>query len=292
MNLNLKGTGVAIVTPFNEDESIDYKAFKNLIEYQISNNIDYLVVLGTTGESATMDYEEKQQLIRTAIETANKRVPIVIGLGGNNTKAVVKQLQQLDIRGIDAILSVSPFYNKPIQEGIYQHYKQIAIHSPLPVIIYNVPGRTGANIKAETTLRLANDFDKFIAIKEASGDMNQIMTIIKHKPKDFMLISGDDALTYPIMTLGGEGVISVVANAYPKDFSEMVRCALNGKIEEAKRLHYKLLDFSNIIFSEGSPGGIKAALEIMGLCKNRMRLPVVPVSTSTYQAIQKTIKNY
>lgn len=287
-----KGTGVAIVTPFHKDESIDFKSLEKLVMHLIKGKVDYLVVLGTTGESVTLSKDEKAAVLNLVIEITEKRIPIVMGLGGNNTREILSCFNTFDFEGVDAILSVSPYYNKPNQRGIYQHYKMIAETSPLPVILYNVPGRTCSNISAETTLELAKDVENIIGIKEASGNIEQCMQIIKHRPKNFLVISGDDLLTLPIIASGGDGVISVVANAYPKDFSEMVRLALNGNIKEAQKLHYKLSDIIVQLFADGNPAGIKAALEILKICPSNLRLPLVKVNKRTQNELSELIKNY
>ena len=281
----LTGTGVAIVTPFRKDDSVDFKSLARLVNYQIENKVDYIVVLGTTGESVTLSNDEKHAVIDAVIECVDKRVPLVVGIGGNNTQEIINKIQSFDFEGITAILSVSPYYNKPNQRGILEHYKAIAAESSLPVIIYNVPGRTGSNITAETTLQLAHEVKNIVAVKEASGNMIQIMDIIKNKPKNFLVISGDDALTLPILSLGGNGAISVVANAFPKEYSEMVSLALDKKIQEARTVHYKLLDLINATFAEGNPAGIKAILAIKGLTGNFLRLPLVPVSNQLYNRL-------
>ncbi|MEJ5264899.1 MAG: 4-hydroxy-tetrahydrodipicolinate synthase [Bacteroidales bacterium] len=284
------GTGVAIVTPFRSDDSIDFTALRNLVDFQIKNKIDYLVVLGTTGESVTLTTDEKRAVVDTVLEAANGRVPVVVGIGGNNTQDIINKIKHFDFTGIDAILSVSPYYNKPTQNGLYEHYKAIASTSPVPIILYNIPGRTGSNMCAETTLRLANDFKNIVAIKEASGMLNQIMEIIKGKPSHFEVISGDDLLALPIIALGGKGVISVVANAYPLQMSELIRLALAGKIEEARKIHYSLLTIINLLFAEGNPAGIKATLEIKKLTTAHVRLPLVKVSQATYAKIEEQVK--
>lgn len=284
------GTGVAIVTPFRSDDSIDFTALRNLVDFQIKNKTDYLVVLGTTGESVTLSADEKRAVVDTVLEAANGRVPIVVGIGGNNTQDIINKIKHFDFTGIDAILSVSPYYNKPTQNGLYEHYKAIASTSPVPIILYNIPGRTGSNMCAETTLRLANDFKNIVAIKEASGMLNQIMEIIKGKPSHFEVISGDDLLALPIIALGGKGVISVVANAYPLQMSELIRLALAGKIEEARKIHYSLLTIINLLFAEGNPAGIKATLEIKKLTTAHVRLPLVKVSQATYAKIEEQVK--
>jgi len=284
------GTGVAIVTPFRYDDSIDFTALRNLVEFQIQNKVEYLVVLGTTGESVTLTSDEKRAVVDTVLETVNGQIPVVVGIGGNNTQDIINKIKHFDFTGIDGILSVSPYYNKPNQSGLYEHYKAIAAASPVPVILYNIPGRTGMNICAETTLRLASDFKNIIAIKEASGNLSQIMEIIKGKPDHFEVISGDDLLALPIVALGGKGVISVVANAYPLQMSELVRLALAEKIEEARKIHYSLQHLINLLFVEGNPAGIKATLEIKKLTTAHVRLPLVKVSQNTYEKIGEQVK--
>lgn len=284
------GTGVAIITPFKKDLSIDFEGLEKQIEHLIANGINYLVVLGTTGESVTHTEDEKKQLVTFIKEKVSNRIPIVLGVGGNNTQAVVDQIKKTDFDQIDAILSVAPYYNKPSQEGLYQHFKAIAKACPVDVILYNVPGRTGSNIKAETTLRLAHDFKNIVAVKEASGDFSQAMYIIKDKPEHFIVVSGEDALTLPLMAVGVSGVISVVANAFPKEFSSMVQFALNNNFKEAEKIHYRLLEFIDYLFIEGNPAGIKAALEILGIIENNLRLPLVKVSDKTYEKIDELIQ--
>jgi len=285
-----RGTGIAIVTPFNQDGTIDWDSFRNLINFWIDNKVEYLVVLGTTGESPTIHGEEKQQVFSFVNEVTAGRIPLVAGIGGNDTKEVLHDLKTFDLKGYDAILSVSPAYNKPNQEGIFQHYKMLDAHTPLPVLIYNVPGRTGQNVTAETQLRIANECKNVFGTKEASGDFNQIMQIIKNRPKDFLVISGDDLVTLPIIACGGDGVISVVSNAYPKDYSEMVRLCLSGRYNEALPLHYKYVDIINSMFAEGSPAGVKAYLSEMKLCCNTGRLPVWPVSEKHLEKIKELMK--
>lgn len=274
----LTGTGIAIVTPFTSTGDFDWPVLENLINFWINNKIEYLVVAGTTGESATLTREEEQVLFDFVKEKTAGRVGLVAGIGGNDTREAVQALTTMKLDGYDAILSVSPYYNKPRQEGIYQHYKAINDAASLPVIMYNVPGRTGMNVSAETTIRIAQDCKNIIATKEASGNFDQLNYIIKNKPADFMLISGDDGITLPMIALGANGVISVVANAYPGDFSEMVRLCLAGRFAEALPLHLKYTDIINSMFSEGSPSGVKQYLKEMGLCSTNSRLPVVPVS--------------
>jgi 4-hydroxy-tetrahydrodipicolinate synthase len=292
-NNKFRGTGVAIVTPFNKDNSVDYKSLGKLVNFIIKGGVEYVVVLGTTGESVTLSKEEKQSVVAHVIETVDKRVPVVLGLGGNNTQEILSSLKKpSDFHHIDAILSVSPYYNKPNQRGIYQHYKAISEASSLPIILYNVPGRTASNIAADTTIKLAEDFKNIIAVKEASGNLEQIMKIIKYKPKDFLVISGDDMLTLPIIASGGEGVISVVANAFPKDFSEMTRLMMDGNVKEAQRLHYKLTDIIEQLFADGNPAGIKAVLEMMKICQGNVRLPLVRVNKATQNKLMELVELY
>jgi 4-hydroxy-tetrahydrodipicolinate synthase len=286
----LTGTGVAIVTPFRKDDSIDFKSLAKLVNYQVENNADYIVVLGTTGESVTLSNDEKHAVIDAVIENVDKRVPVVVGIGGNNTQEIINKIRTFDFAGIDAILSVSPYYNKPSQRGIFEHYKAIASASSLPIILYNVPGRTGSNIAAATTLQLAEEVKNIVAVKEASGNLIQVMDIIKNKPKDFLVLSGDDALALPIIALGGNGVISVAANAFPKEVSEMIDLALDKKIQQARIIHYQLIDLINALFTEGNPAGIKAALAVKGLIGNNLRLPLVPVSSQHYNTIAGLVK--
>lgn len=274
----IKGTGVALVTPFNEDKSLDYKGLENLLNHVIDGGIDYLVLMGTTGESVTLSKGEKEAVVDFCKKINNSRIPVVLGIGGNNTMQVVEDIKSANLDGIDAILSVSPTYNKPSQEGIYQHYKMISGNCPLPIIVYNVPGRTASNISAETTVRLANDFENIVAVKEASGDMDQIMKIIKNKPSDFVVLSGDDGLTLPMIHMGAEGVISVIGQSHPKEYSDMVSFGLSGNQEIANQLHNKLYDFYVPLYAEGNPVGIKACLELLGICKSQVRLPLIEAS--------------
>jgi 4-hydroxy-tetrahydrodipicolinate synthase len=284
-----KGTGVAIVTPFKKSGAIDFEAFENIVNHIILGGVDFIVVLGTTGESSTISKPEKKALIEFSVKTINKRVPLVVGIGGNSTSEVVLAIHGAPFKGVDGVLSVCPYYSKPQQEGIYQHFKIIAEASPVPVILYTVPGRTSSNISASTTLRLAKDCPNIVGIKEASGNFDQIFQVIKNRPKDFLVLSGDDGLTLPLIAAGADGVISVTANAYPKEFSEMVRLALDGNFKAARNLHYKLIDFTNALFADGSPSGIKAALEIKKLCHNYLRLPVVPVNQEANKLIHHCI---
>ncbi len=283
------GTGVALVTPFNTDGSVDFAGLKNLIDHIINGGVEYLVSLGTTGETATLSKEEKKAIWDFTVEAVAGRAGLVAGIGGNNTQEVVETLKNFNPKGYDAILSVSPYYNKPTQEGIYQHYKAVAEASPLPIILYNVPGRTGSMVSAETVLRLAHDFKNIIAVKEASANFDQFNKIASEKPEGFMLISGDDPLTLPMIALGAVGVISVVGNAVPHVFSTMVRLCLAGKFTEAQPLHYSLLDFTNLCFIEGNPAGVKAALKQLGVCDDNLRLPLVKVSKNIADKIAKEL---
>lgn len=275
---NLRGTGVAMVTPFRKDGGVDFRALTALTEHLVKGKVEYLVVLGTTGESVTLSKDEKQAVLNCVLEANDGRLPVVLGVGGNNTGEICKELNNLDTTGLKAILSVSPYYNKPTQRGIYEHYRTVAGASPLPVILYNVPGRTGSNMLAETTLQLATEVPNILAVKEASGNMEQVMRIIRDRPKGFLVISGDDALTMPMIAAGADGVISVIANAFAKEFSNMVRASLAGELDKARKGHYQLFDAMQAIFAEGNPGGIKAILNHMNLCENKLRLPLVPVS--------------
>lgn len=273
-----KGVGVALVTPFQADGSIDFSSLEKLVNHQIKNGTDYLVVQGTTGESATLTSEEKTAVLDFIIEINNKRLPIVLGIGGNNTAAVVGTLKNTDLSKVDGILSVSPYYNKPSQEGIYQHYKAISAATSKPIILYNVPGRTMSNVLPQTTLRLANECKNIVAVKEASGNLEQIMEIIQNKPEGFLVLSGDDALTLPHIAIGGDGVISVVANAFPNRFSKMVHAALDNNMDEARNYHYQLIKVIQQMFADGNPGGVKHVLKLLGITKEHLRLPLVPVN--------------
>lgn len=289
-NNKINGTGVALVTPFRKDGSIDFRAFEKLIEQVINGGVDFVVLLGTTAETPVLSQEEKDALVSHAIEIINKRVKVVVGYGGNNTQALVNLIKQADFTDVDAILSVSPYYNKPGQKGLYSHFSAVANACSTSVILYNVPGRTGSNISAETTLKLANEFPNIIAIKEASGNFEQIMHIIKNKPQGFSVLSGDDAITLPLISIGMEGVISVVANAFPKQMSNIVKFALNGDYDKARKAHYQILDLINLLFIEGNPAGVKAALSIKNVVENNLRLPLVQVSRNTFTSIQKAIE--
>lgn len=287
---SLIGTGVALVTPFKKDFSVDTEALTRIVNFQIDNGIDYLVVLGTTAENATLSQDEKELVIQTVIEANNRRLPLVLGVGGNNTYEVVKELKERDLSNFVAILSVSPYYNKPTQEGIYQHFKAIAEASPIPIILYNVPGRTASNMLPSTVLRLANDFKNIVAIKEAAGDIVQAMKLIQGKPEGFHVISGDDMVTLPMVLAGGSGVISVIGEGFPKQFSDMVRLGLNRKVDEAYKLHYLLAEAIDMIFEQGNPAGIKEVHKILGLSENTVRLPLVNVNQDLADRLSKFVQ--
>jgi 4-hydroxy-tetrahydrodipicolinate synthase len=283
----LKGLGVAMITPFKKDTSIDVPALKKLTDHLVDNGADYLVVMGTTGETSTLDKEDKKLVLETVLATNGGRKPVVLGLGGNNTSDLCAQLDRMDTAGLSAILSVSPYYSKPTQNGLFEHYRALSEHSKLPILLYNVPGRTGSNILPDTVLRIAFDCRNVIGVKEASGNMEQIMTIIKEKPKDFMVISGDDAITLPLIAAGAEGVISVVGNAFPKEFSQMVHHASKNEMNEARALHYKLLEIIQLLFIEGNPAGVKEVLSHLDICDNYLRLPLVPVSQQVSERMRR-----
>ena len=285
----LQGTGVALVTPFSSNGTVDYPALEKLIDFITGNGVEYMVTLGTTGETPTLGKEEKLDIINFTFDKVNGRVPVVVGIGGNNTSEVIEQLQSYPLDKAAAVLSASPYYNKPSQEGIFQHYKALAAASPKPVILYNVPGRTGSNISAETTLRLAQ-LPNIAGIKEASGNMVQCMHILRDRPGDFLVVSGDDHLTLPLIACGMDGVISVAANCFPKDFSEMVRLALKSDFTAARPLHYRCLEGNDLLFAENNPAGVKAFLAEMGLIENVLRLPVVPLSEPVHQKVKAFIK--
>lgn len=287
--MNFRGTAPAIITPFNRKGEIDYPALAGLLEYWITGGVDFLVVLGTTGESVTLDKSEKKEVFEFVAEKVKGRVPVVLGIGGNNTREVIKSLGDFDLSKAQGILSVSPYYNKPTQQGIYAHYAAFASECPLPVILYNVPGRTGSNVLPSTTLKLAHEVENIVAVKEASGNMEQIMQIIADKPDGFNVLSGDDAITLPLLACGADGVISVVANSHPKEFSDMVRLALQGDFEKARALHYPLLKVIEHLFVEGNPGGIKAVMKMKGLCDDTVRLPLVNISESLFEKIERII---
>ncbi|MDY0369890.1 MAG: 4-hydroxy-tetrahydrodipicolinate synthase [Bacteroidales bacterium] len=289
---HFRGTGVALITPFRSDGSIDVNSLATLTDDVITQGVDYLVMLGTTSESPVLDEAERLLVVNTIKEANNGRLPLVIGIGGNDTSFLLDRISHTDFTGIDAILSVAPYYNKPTQRGLYAHFDTIAARSPVPIILYNVPGRTSSNLSAETTLRLANAHSNIIAIKEASGNLDQIMHIIAHKPPHFELISGDDALTFPMICLGATGVISVAANAFPKEFSTMVRQTLADETALALKLHYRMLPLIDLLFVEGNPAGVKAFLSEKGMCQNQLRLPLVSVSDTTLQAIKKAWQQF
>lgn len=285
-----KGLGIALITPFKSDSTVDYEALTRLVEYQIENGADFFCILATTGETPCLNKEEKEKIKKLVIDVNQGKLPILMGCGGNNTAAVVEELQTTDWSGIDGILSVCPYYNKPSQEGLYQHFKAIAHASPLPVVLYNVPGRTGINLKAETTVRLAKDCENIVAIKEASGSLEQVDEIIKNKPARFDVISGDDALTFPMIASGAAGVISVIGNALPKEFSRMIRYEFRGEYEPARKIHHRFTELYSLLFVDGNPAGVKALLHEMGMIENELRLPLVPTRITTMQKIATTLK--
>jgi len=292
MNNKFLGTGVALVTPFKANLSVDHKALANIVNYNIEGGTEYLVICGTTGESVTLTKKEKKEVVATISRANNGKLPLVLGIGGNNTTAVVEELKSTDLSGIDAVLSVSPYYSKPTQEGIYQHFKAIAEASPIDIILYNVPGRTSKNIEVNTTLRLANDFKNIVAVKEAGNNMSQYLELIKNKPKDFLIISGDDDLALGVTLAGGAGVISVIGQAFPAAFSNMIRLGLKGDAKEAYKLHYKLMDVIGLIFEENNPAGIKAVFEALNLCQDTVRLPLVPASNNLKEKIANFVKAF
>ena len=285
-----KGLGIALVTPFTQSGAVDYDALRGLLRYQLDNGADFLCILATTGETPTLTKEEKSEIKKIAIDMAGGSVPILMGCGGNNTAAIIEELKTEDFYGIDGILSVCPYYNKPSQEGLYQHFKAIANATNMPVVLYNVPGRTGVNMKAETTVRLAEDCPNIVAIKEASGSLEQVDEIIKNKPAHFEVISGDDALTYPMVACGAVGVISVIGNALPKVFSKMLRLEMKGEFEAARKIHHKFTDLFSLLFVDGNPAGVKAVLHEMGFIENVLRLPLVPTRLTTLQRISSILK--
>ncbi|MFC2384755.1 MAG: 4-hydroxy-tetrahydrodipicolinate synthase [Hoylesella saccharolytica] len=289
-NNMFKGLGIALVTPFKQDGSIDYDALKRLVEYQTDNGADFLCILGTTSEAPCLDREEKEEIKRFVVDINRGRLPILMGCGGNNTRAVIQELKSIDLQGIDGILSVCPYYNKPSQEGLYQHFRQIAENSALPLVLYNVPGRTGINMQAETTVRLANDCSNIIAIKEAAGSLEQVDEIIKNKPEHFEVLSGDDALAFPMIASGASGVISVIGNALPKEFSRMIRLEFNGEYEPARKIHHRFTELYSLLFVDGNPAGVKALLHEMGFIENELRLPLVPTRVATVQKMAAILK--
>lgn len=286
-----KGLGVALVTPFNSNGEVDYRALRRILDYQLANGVDFLCVLGTTAETPCLTKQEKDNIKALVIEKVNGTIPILLGCGGNNTAAVINEIQTGDFSGIDGILSVCPYYNKPSQEGIYQHFKAIADSTNMPVVLYNVPGRVGVNMTAQTTLRLARECENIVAVKEASGNFTQIDDIIKNKPKDFDVLSGDDGITFPLMTLGAKGVISVIGNALPKEFGKMVRLAARGEFETALQIHHRFAELFKLLFVDGNPAGVKAMLNNMGLLENELRLPLVPAKITTMSEIASIIKD-
>ena len=290
MNNIFRGLGIALITPFTEEGAVDYESLSRLINYQLDNGADFLCILATTGETPCLSLAERAQIKSAIVRQVAGRVPILMGCGGNNTAAVVEKLKNGDFSGIDGVLSVCPYYNKPSQEGLYQHFKAIAAATELPVVLYNVPGRTGINLKPETTCRLAKDCKNIVAIKEASGSLEQVDEIIKYKPNDFEVISGDDALTFPMIACGAVGVISVIGNALPKEFSRMIRLEFNGEFEAAQKIHHKFTDLYSLLFVDGNPAGVKALLTEMGFIKNQLRLPLVPTRVTTLQKISSIIK--
>ena len=284
------GLGIALITPFKDDGSVDYDALVNLVKYQLDNGADFFCILATTGEAPCLTREEKDELTRVIKKVVNGRVPILKYCGGNNTAAVVDEIKTTDWSGIDGILSICPYYNKPSQEGLYQHFKAIAQASPLPVVMYNVPGRVGVNMTAETTVRIASEFENIVAIKEASGNLEQVDEIIKNKPKHFEVISGDDALTFPMIASGAVGVISVIGNALPKEFSRMIRLEFNGEYETARKIHHQFTELYKLLFVDGNPAGCKALLNDMGMIDNVLRLPLVPTRIETKQKMNEILK--
>ena len=286
-----KGLGIALITPFKSDGSVDYEALERLVNYQIKQGADFFCILATTGETPCLTQDEKIRIKNLVVKIVNGRLPILMGCGGNNTAVVVDEIRQSDWSGIDGILSVCPFYNKPSQDGLYQHFKAIAQVSPLPVVLYNVPGRTGINLKAQTTIRLANDCKNIVAIKEASGSLEQVDEIIKGKPSHFDVISGDDALTFPMIACGAVGVISVIGNALPKEFSRMIRYEFRGEYEPARKIHHRFTELYSLLFVDGNPAGVKALLSEMGMIENKLRLPLVPTRITTKQKMAEILKN-
>ena len=285
-----KGLGIALITPFNEDGSVDYPTLSKLVEYQLKNGADFLCILATTGETPCLTADEKKQIKDTIVSTVHGRVPILMGCGGNNTAAIVEELKTGDFSGIDGVLSICPYYNKPSQEGLYQHFKAISAATKLPIVLYNVPGRTGVNMTAATTVRLARDCKNIVAIKEASGNLEQVDEIIKNKPSSFDVISGDDALTFPMISCGAVGVISVIGNALPKEFSKMIRLEFKGEYEAARKIHHRFTDLFSLLFVDGNPAGVKCVLSEMGMIKNILRLPLVPTRITTTQRISEILK--
>ena len=286
-----KGLGIALITPFTTTGAVDYAALKRLVEYQLDNGADFFCILATTGETPCLTFDEKEKIKELVVDVVHGRIPIVVGCGGNNTIAVVEELKAANMKGIDGVLSVCPYYNKPSQEGLYQHFKRISENSPRPIVLYNVPGRTGINMRPETTVRLANDCENIVAIKEASGNIEQVDEIIKAKPDRFDVISGDDAITYQLIASGGAGVISVIGNALPKEFSRMIRLEFRGEYEAARKIHHKFTELYKLLFIDGNPAGVKALLHEMGMIENELRLPLVPTRVTTLQKISAILKD-
>jgi 4-hydroxy-tetrahydrodipicolinate synthase len=282
--------GVALITPFKEDDRVDYEALDRMIDHLVENGTDYIVALGTTAETPALSDKEKKEITHVIVERVRRRIPVVLGIGGNCTHNVLAQIDHTDFKGIDAVLSVAPYYNKPSQEGLYQHFKAIAKVSPRPVILYNVPGRTGVNMTAATTLRLACEFENITAIKEASGNISQMDDIIKHKPSEFQVISGDDGITFPLIALGAVGVISVIGNAFPKEFGRMVRLALRGDYAGARIIHSRFVELFELLFVDGNPAGVKCMLNMMGFIENKLRLPLVPTRITTFEKIRNVLR--
>lgn len=292
MNNPFKGTGIAIVTPFNTDKTVDHEALKNIVEYNIENGTNYIVISGTTGESVTVTKEEKAEIIKTIVKVNNDRLPLVLGVGGNNTAAVIEEINTTNLSSFKGILSVSPYYSKPTQEGIYQHFKAISQASPVPIILYNVPGRTASNMLPETTLKLAKNFENIVAVKEAGNNMSQYLQLIKNKPEGFGIISGDDDLVSMVALAGGDGVISVIGQALPKAFSSMINLAMEGNAKEAFKIHFELMEITSLIFSENNPSGIKAVLQELNLCNDTLRLPLVEATESLKEKIKKYLAQF
>jgi 4-hydroxy-tetrahydrodipicolinate synthase len=292
MSTHFKGTGVAIVTPFDHTNRVDFLALEKLLNHIIKGGVEFIVAMGTTSEAVTLDESEKEEVLTSVIRIAGEQLPIVLGIGGNNTQKVIDTIRNTDLTNISGILSVAPYYNKPNQRGLYEHFSAIAKNCPKPLILYNVPGRTSSNIAAQTTLKLANEFDNIIAVKEASGDFNQIMKIIQNKPAHFRVLSGDDALTLPMISAGADGVISVVANAFPKEFSDMVRFALEGNFMDARKLHYALLDIIEQLFADGNPAGVKKALSVLKIMDENLRLPLVQVNKEVSEKLNTLLKTF
>ncbi|MDH6304339.1 4-hydroxy-tetrahydrodipicolinate synthase [Parabacteroides sp. PF5-5] len=290
IDINLKGMGVAMITPFKDDDSVDYDTLAKLVDYQLQNGTDYLVVLGTTAETPTLTEEEKDKIVQLVVTKVRGRIPIVLGVGGNCTRSIVEKLKKGSFDGVDAILSVTPYYNKPSQEGLYQHYKAISESTRLPIVLYNVPGRTGVNMTAATTLRIARECKNVIAVKEASGNITQMDDIIKNKPANFNVISGDDGITFPLITLGAIGVISVIGNAFPREFSRMVRLALAGDYDSARTIHHSFTELFDLLFVDGNPAGVKSMLNAMGYIENKLRLPLVPTRITTFEKIRDVLR--